>query len=36
MRRLSVGAARIDADAAFTGMRDVLTGLPAPAGGNEK
>jgi circadian clock protein KaiC len=31
VRRLSVGAGRIDAESAFAGLRGVLTGLPIPA-----
>jgi circadian clock protein KaiC len=31
VRRLRVGAGRIDVESAFTGLRGVLTGLPVPA-----
>ncbi len=35
MRRLSVGADRIDVESAFAGLRGVLTGLPMPAARGE-
>ena len=31
VRRLTIDAGRIDVEAAFTGLRGVLTGLPVPA-----
>jgi circadian clock protein KaiC len=31
VRRLSIGAGRVDVESAFTGLRSVLTGLPVPA-----
>ena len=31
VRRLSIGAGRIDVESAFAGLRGVLTGLPSPA-----
>ncbi len=36
VRRLSISAGRIDVESAFAGMHGVLTGLPVPAGGNDK
>jgi len=31
VRRLNIGAGRLDVEAAFAGLRGVLTGLPVPA-----
>lgn len=36
VRRLGIGAGRIEVEAAFSGLRGVLTGLPVPAGRSDR